>query len=145
MTTIGEINDRLRLMKKRAPLASKAAAKAMGLVMQREVVSNELRRYTHQPGVATNSPPGEPPALVTGKLRGSVVVKGPVGARTRWAVVVGGTVVYARIQELGGRTGRGYNTVLPPRPYIKPAAERVIHTGLATRAAVKGWESAMRF
>jgi hypothetical protein len=33
-------------------------------------------------------------------------------------------MIYSRIQELGGVTGRDHRTHLKPRPYVKPAIEK---------------------
>lgn len=84
----------------------------------------ELSLGSHAKGEPTNAPPGEPPDLVSGKLRQSVRVDGPrtVG-KNSWEAQVGPTVIYGRIQELGGITGRGHAALLPPRPYMKPALD----------------------
>lgn len=96
-----------------------------------------LHKRTHPIGTRTNSPPGEPPALVTGHMHASW--------RSRYAYRVGryrvrgqggNTTVQARIQELGGRTGAGHRTRLPPRPYLGPAVASVrdeIHEGFKRR------------
>jgi hypothetical protein len=76
----------------------------------------------HPPGTQTGSVPPQPPWRITGELSRSVKVE-----RARrlsegtWEGRLGPTAVYARIQELGGRTGRGHRTVLPARPYLRPA------------------------
>lgn len=86
-----------------------------------------LRTYTHPEGTPTTSPPGQPPAMVTGELMRSVTPRGPrPGKRPHTTVgTVGPTKVYSRIQDLGGRTGRKYRTRLPARPYANPATDRV--------------------
>lgn len=33
------------------------------------------------------------------------------------------TIVYSRIQELGGISGKDYHSHLPPRPYVAPTVE----------------------
>jgi hypothetical protein len=131
----------------------------MGLLMTAETKLT-LSQMSHEEGSPTPSPPGAPPALITGALRNSVVPLPPVGFGVRWWVIVGGTTVYARIQELGGEihpgasgwlanrnTGQIFvspytssqSITLPPRPYLKPTAEKIIADGRATRAAVQGW------
>lgn len=89
-------------------------------------IKNKLREKTHPRNTQTPSAPGEPPALITGAMMRSVRGNAP-----RWTdrnTVVGRVaphVVQSRIQELGGVTGRGHRTHLPPRPYVSPAvAER---------------------
>lgn len=86
-----------------------------------------LRTYTHPEGTPTTSPPGEPPALVTGTLMRSVTPRGPFPGRRPHQTVgtVGPTAAYARIQDLGGRAGRKYRSRLPARPYAKRATDRV--------------------
>jgi phage gpG-like protein len=50
-----------------------------------------------------------------GTLRGSIVQK---YSRVPPYVAVGSNLPYSRIQQLGGKTGRGHRTTLPPRPYL---------------------------
>lgn len=79
------------------------------------------------------------PKVRTGRLRSSIIVKGPMGGGSHWSGEVGPTVIYGRIQELGGTIfpkrakflhwvdGSGdhfaRHVTLPARPYLKPAAE----------------------
>ena len=67
----------------------------------------------HKKGEPTTSKSGKPPDVVTGTLRRSVISERP----TMNGLVAHGrvypTMVYARIQELGGRG-------LPARPYVHP-------------------------
>lgn len=88
------------------------------------------------------SPPGQPPALVTGTLRRSIKVtppspKGPTG----WEISVGPSAIYGRIQELGGITG-AYGSYLPPRPYMAPALKRVIDDGSLAACYATAWREA---
>jgi hypothetical protein len=141
VTTISEVVVHMRATSARAAAAgAPAAAAAMGLLMVAEVTRDELARYSHPPGTATPSPPGEPPALVTGTLRRSVTMRGPAGRGGVAETQVGGTVIYARIQEMGGQAGRGHASTLPPRPYLKPAAHRLEASGALTKAAVAAFE-----
>jgi phage virion morphogenesis protein len=48
-----------------------------------------------------------------GRLRGSIGYEASPDQ-----IVVGSNVVYARIHQLGGETGRGHAVTLPERPYI---------------------------
>src|SRR6184192_2354815 len=117
------------------------AAEAMGRVLAHGIQVNELRRFTHPAGTPTTSPKGQPPARVTGSLARSIrqePVSGgkPVGP-FRYETTVGPTIVYGRIQELGGWSGKGHNTYLPPRPYIVPATIRL--RGQIGEAAVKAF------
>lgn len=109
---------RLELIISGTEAMASAMAHAMGEVLEREV-RTQLSKSSHAPGTPTPSVPGSPPAMITGRLRNSVTVReiGP------GHVQVGGTTVYARIQELGGSSGRGGGTQLPPRPYLAPAWE----------------------
>ena len=38
--------------------------------------------------------------------------------------MAGPTAIYSRVQDQGGRTGRGHHTELPARPYVEPSVER---------------------
>jgi len=86
-----------------------------------------LSLYPHPPGTPTPSPPGSPVGLISGHLRRGVNVDGP------WQISlsevegsIGPTAVYARIQELGGFTGKGHRTYLPPRPYHQPTVDAML-------------------
>lgn len=144
MVSVEDVSEKLRAMSARVPAAVTAAGLAMALDFSAEVKTDELTRFTHTVSQATNSPPGSPPALVSGALRGSVYPEPPITAGARCTVIVGGHVVYARIQELGGDAGRNHASHLPPRPYLRPAAERVLATGQTRKAAVRGWLTVMR-
>lgn len=76
----------------------------------------------HERGTPTGSAPGSPPWRISGALMGSVFVEParPSGAFS-WSGRVGPTSRYGRIHELGGNTGRGHRTYLPPRPHLAPA------------------------
>jgi len=109
-----------------------AGAIAMAAVAQREVQS-QLGTSSHAKGEPTPSAPGSPPALVSGQLRRSVMIK-PAGSAH---YQVGGTTVYARIQELGGQAGRDHASTLPPRPYLAPALKKVTSDGTMRAAALQ--------
>ena len=76
----------------------------------------------HAKGAPTTSRPGSPPDVVSGTLRRSIKssTAAPDGAYGAKGSVYP-TAVYARIMELGGRTGRGGRTTLPARPFLQPA------------------------
>lgn len=124
----------------RLAAVDRATPRAMteGLRIVERSVKKILRTYTHPEGTPTTSPPGQPPALVTGTLMRSIKVRGPYPGKRRYTYrgTVGPTAVYSRIQELGGRVrvrGRGHvgpqtersYARLPARPYVKPATDRV--------------------
>jgi phage gpG-like protein len=64
------------------------------------------------------SQPGTPPHKQTGNLARIVVEKVQGGLRAKVGPKQG--LIYARVQELGGKTGWG---ILPARPYMRPAFE----------------------
>jgi hypothetical protein len=152
VVSVADVSDRLRQLQDRAPLATRAAALGMGLLMTAETELTLSEFSGPSP-----SPAGSPPAVQSGDLRRSVKPMPPVGGGPVWAVTVGGTTVYARIQELGGTiTAKNFpqlgnptagffgpQVTLPPRPYIKPTAEKIIADGRASKAAVKGWLAVM--
>lgn len=101
-----------------------------------------LNAQSHAPGTRTPSLPGTPPARITGGLGRAV------GTTSRWMYEnIYRTQVYvnhpaARVQELGGRTGRGHRTVLPPRPYVKPAVRAALAE--VQRIHRESWAGAIR-
>jgi phage gpG-like protein len=104
----------------------------MGAVAMRAVQA-ELGTTSHDPGTLTPSKPGEPPSLITGQLRRSVIMR----SKGRAHVQVGATAVYARIQELGGNAGRGGTSHLPARPYLRTAMRKLAVSGEMRKAALK--------
>lgn len=96
-----------------------------------------LNLGSHPKGTKTGSPPGSPPWRITGHLMDSVTVRRAVPTGFgRWEGQVGPTARYGRIQELGGNTGRGHRTHLPPRPSLYPAVAIIRPTvGAAFRSA----------
>lgn len=97
-----------------------------------------LTRTTHRPGTKTPSRPGNPPSLVTGTLRRSMkTVPAEAISKTAWKSQVGPTVVYARVQELGGSTK---TTTLKARPYLGPTLARLTDSGALWAAFRSGWE-----
>ena len=120
--------------------AARQAALAMAAAAEREI-KLLLSTSDHPPGTAPPSAPGEPPSLVTGQLRRSVRMTRSAGTAARWETQVAPTTVYGRIQELGGRTGRGHRTYLPPRPYVRPAME--LGTARIRAAAVQAFRRAL--
>ena len=94
------------------------AARQGAAVLERAAKLKLTENGKHQAGTPTPSAPGSPPAIVTGALRASIKSTEPrrIGFGT-YVVQVGPTVIYGRVQELGG----GNN--LPARPYMAPALE----------------------
>jgi phage gpG-like protein len=109
-----------------AMIAEKVAATPEALNAALRTVATQQRTLlnmgSHARGTKTGSPPGSPPWRISGALRDSVTVRRarPTGPY-RWEGQVGPTSRYGRIQELGGDTGRGHRTHLPPRPSLYPA------------------------
>lgn len=127
VTGIEELKAALTAMAARVEAATPLAVEQATALLEGKARSN-LSRYSHQRGTPTPSPPGEPPALITGRLRSSFEVLGPTPAGSAaWMMLLGPTMPYARIQELGGVTGRGHATTLPARPYFRPAIEELAH------------------
>lgn len=94
-----------------------------GAFLLAQDISLALSEKSHPRNTPTPSAPGEPPALITGHLKRSIYTKGAIGGGGTYGARVEPRTVYARIQELGGRAGKGHRSYLPPRPYVKPAVE----------------------
>lgn len=133
---VSPVTARLQKLLESVPTGARAAAVAMGAVGAKRA-RTLLAATSHLAGTATPSLPGQPPSMVSGALHDSVVMLPPVpvGA-TRFLVEVGGTAIYARIHELGGFSGRGLRTWLPPRPYMRTATQQLIDDGTLTDVAV---------
>ena len=129
--------DALRRIGDRARDAGgRAAADAMANTFRRGVVEVELNASTHPRGTPTPAPPGSPPSRVSGDLLRSMKITPavPTGPTT-WTAKVYPTIIYARIQELGGLAGRHHRSKLPPRPYMRPARARMEADGSLHDAA----------
>lgn len=97
----------------------------------------------HPPGTPTGSVSPDPPWRISRHLRSEVKTDGPHPSGPHgWWGRVGSTAIYARIQELGGVTGRGHRTRLPPRPHLKPAWAIVRPT--VRRTFMRAWAAAVR-
>jgi hypothetical protein len=135
----------------KAATAAPDAAMAMGRRYQDHLQNVTLVRYAHAPGTWTPSPPGQPPALMTGTLRRSITCTQGAGGGMYGSSVVAPHTIYARIQEDGGHIyarRRKYmrytvdgqvhfakHVYLPPRPYMSPAARECIADGSLSEAA----------
>lgn len=125
MTVIG-VPQLLAAMQK---ATAEAEAAALNIVRRGQAVveAEAKKQFTgaHAAGTPTTSRPGSPPDVVTGTLRRSIMSDRPAVAGPFGGAVgrVYPTAIYARIQELGGTTGRGGTTRLPARPYMQPAHE----------------------
>lgn len=125
------------------------------------LVKTYLRTFTHPEGTPTPSPPGGPPALVSGNLRRSWRNVAPHPGRKPGTVEGGGgpTAVYARIHELGGTIVRAsaprtdltrtseapanvYRIRIPKRPYVRPMV-LVARRGVR-RIHIDQWTQAIR-
>lgn len=129
------------------------AAYAMAREFHAELSDHVLVQYSHPRGTRTNSPPGQPPAIVGGHLKRSLrlyaaVRTGTYSARSR----VTPLIVYARIQELGGTVEAGDRLLrwktngkfhfarsvrIPPRPYMRPTHRKMVSDGRLRSAAIR--------
>lgn len=144
LTGLTEFSDALKAMATRVNMATPIALVASAALVEGKARAN-LSRYSHKRGTPTPSPPGRPPALIDGNLRSGWEVTPPVPRSPgTWACTLRPTVVYAGIQEYGGRAGRGGASVLPPRPYLRPAVEDAIHSGVIGDTFTRAWAQAIR-
>lgn len=118
MSGFEALQEKLRAILRRTEQATPEAMLRAGFVVQKEA-QRLLALTSHPAGTPTPSAPGSPPSLVSGALRRSITVEPPTRTADGWSISVGPTVVYGRIQELGG-SSNGHN-YLPPRPYMAPA------------------------
>ncbi len=139
-------------------VAPKAAVTAMAhLGVAATVV--QLSRTSHGKGEATTSAPGSPPAWVSGSLARSIIATPAVGVGAWASATIGPTIIYGRIQELGGTVnakggkklawqGPGgmrfaKSVTLPARPYLRPTTEALVASGALTEVAAKAFTAAL--
>lgn len=136
--------DDLRRLARRADTeGGRAAAAAMAGEGAKEI-QRQLSLRSHAHGTPTPSPAGQPPARISGDLGRSVITVQPVSAGAyRWMSAAGPNEVYARIQDRGGRAGRGHASVLPPRPYMRPAAVVLSTAGRLDAVAARAFQRAV--
>lgn len=99
----------------RGTTKARIAAAAIGSDVGRIKSSNRAltgRRYSATSN--TNQYPG----VRSGNLRASVTSE---QSASGLSVLVGPNTRYARIQEKGGKAGRGHKVTIPARPFVKPA------------------------
>jgi phage gpG-like protein len=152
-----ELPAYLRMLQVRAGEAAIPAADAMADAFQGRVANHTLRRFEHPAGERTNSPPGAPPAYVSGDLARSVTAV-HAGTPVRATASVAPHVIYAAVQEWGGdmhsRPG-GYMTFfygnpyrarhvsVPQGPYLLPTVYEMFADGALLRAAADGFYAGM--
>lgn len=101
------------------------------------VEANAKKQFTgqHKKGTPTTSAPGEPPDVVTGSLRRGITSSPVRLSGFAASGTVYPSVIYSRIQELGGFG-------LPPRPYMQPAYTASLPD--LQRIALEEWGHATR-
>lgn len=62
--------------------------------------------------------------VVTGRLRRSITAKVREENTNQFVLSFGTNVVYGRIHEYGGQTGRKHAVTLRPRPFLGPTMEK---------------------
>lgn len=141
-------------IERRVVEASPLVVMAMARRFRERVRDVELIRFQHAPGTRTTSPPGSPPAKMTGRLRDSVQAW-PGVAGVVSAAYVAPFQFYAGVQEYGDEMvpthfhymhwytdGVPYwkkHVTVPARPYMRPAIKAAIANGSLSRAAVKAF------
>lgn len=165
MNAAQEVADRLRAIAAKvesaAPKASVQALSRAGETMAKLTLSTGA----HAAGTPTPNPPGGPPGLISGDLRRSVARAPavPSGPAT-WSQALGSVIIYAAVQEHGATIHAGSSGYLankatgqffvvpggakdyvkiPARPWMKPAVERLISSGLGQKAAISAFEAVL--
>jgi hypothetical protein len=154
--TPGEVPGLLQAIQDRAATAAPGAVMAIA-DRYHQLVIMELTRRSHAPGSWTNSPPGDPPAWITGELAGSVTTRRGIMGGTYATASVAPHTIYAGVQEWGdvirarrvhfmhwvNDRGSWFKKVvdIPERPYMRPALKTGIATGVLTEAAMKSFEA----
>jgi phage gpG-like protein len=152
MMTPDEVVAYLEAIRDKAAKAAPACALAMGKVHQDYVQNVTLTRFQSVPVSQTPSPPGAPPASMTGTLRRSITCTRGAGGGMHASAVVGPHTIYAATQEWGDEDRRGNPRMwlwlhyigpyevkrrgwvkervkIPARPYMRPSRDDVIANG----------------
>lgn len=133
----------LKALEARVDRGTADAVYAGGHLIQERARVN-LGKRSHARGTPTPSPRGEPPARIDGALWGSVKVSLPVpDGLSGWMCEISSGLVYSRIQETGGWAGRGLHSYLPPRPYMQPAVDTAVASGLIRSSFERQWAKAL--
>jgi phage gpG-like protein len=139
---IREVQKALADLGRRGQRTAKETSKILGRDAQL-IARAHLTAKSHPPGTKTPSAPGEPPAMVTGRLARKVRIAPVVRASTGdgfYLVRVGPWgVAYSRIQEAGGMAGAGHRSRLPARPYMAPTLRELGR--FAGPAVLRAWET----
>lgn len=154
-----EVLIRLRAIRQAAATeAPLAACRALGQAAE-TAVKVTLSSSTHPPGTTTPSDPGQPPSLITGRLRRSITRTPPRLTEPGAAMcLVGSVVIYASVHEFGPVTitarrfpqlGNpqvgffGRQVIIPRRPFLEPATRRLESTGIARRVTEAAFRDAL--
>lgn len=139
VTGMTQLRTRVAEIPEKLDVATRRAAVGGAQLMETET-QRLLNLRSHPRGTPTPSPPGAPPARISGDLRDSVRADPAAeGAAGTYRASVRSGVAYSWVQEHGGRVGRGAQ--LPPRPYIKPGRDNVALA--AIRLAGEIWMAAL--
>lgn len=115
----------LRGLRGRAELAVDRGARHLVNAVKRTLTGRRTgRRYrvSRTGRMHQASAPGEPPAVLYGRLRNSITQTAPQWDGNAVSVEVGTNVVYARRLEFGGMDARG--VMIAKRPYMEPTVLR---------------------
>ena len=139
-----EVTARLRAMAAAVDAATPTVLET-GMELFEGKARANLSRYSHRRGTPTPSPPGEPPAKISGDLRDSFEHTEPVSVGPGvWTAAIGPNIVYSRIHELGGLAGRGHRSKIPKRPYLKPAIKSLAADPVSRQMVARTWGAALR-
>jgi hypothetical protein len=157
-----EVAARLRVIAARAGTeAPLAAVRALGAAGE-TATKLTLTKRTHALGTPTPSQPGQPPALVSGKLRRGVHrtparAMGP-GMAMQVMGLIGPAMIYGPVHEFGPVTITAKNfpqlgnpTVgffgpqvrIPRRPWMKPSMDALVSSGLGTKVCATAWAASL--
>jgi hypothetical protein len=148
----------LKVVRDKAATTAPGVSHAMSDTFMDHLVHVTLRQTMHAPFTETPSPPGRPPAWVTGRLAGSVTITPGVQSGIRATNSVGPHIFYASVQEFGGdmearhrqfmrflKDGEHFakRVHVPKRPYMEPALEDVIQDGTLQSSAIGSFANQM--
>lgn len=122
-------DDAFRELRPRAAAAVRRAAISLTAGVQQTLTgarSGRVYKISKTGRLHVASAPGEPPAVLYGRLRQSITWTEPVWDGNTVTAEVGTNVEYAARLEYGGIDRRGVRML--PRPYMEPTVLRMART-----------------
>jgi len=141
VTGLSDLVAELSAMPVRLEEASKGGLRGGAFLCETEA-RRLLTQRAHPRGTPTPSVAPQPPAEISGALRGSVKADREPTTKGlgQWSIRITSGLVYSAVQEHGGTVGRGSR--LPPRPYLSVALRN--RSAAMIELMIRAWAQALK-